>query len=103
MKRPIIFILVVGVLLGLLARSGAKEVAPISSPTDNATTYKKYYTDGCVGAGSVTYEYCSCSYDYIIANYGFNTLLDESVGYTKTGIVSDRFSSMMDAAIDYCI
>lgn len=93
-------LLIVGVFVGLLLRPTPKEVV---KPSSNTETFLKYYIEGCMESGEATYKYCSCSYEYIVEKYGFNTLLDESTDYVKTGIVSEKLNSIAEDAVNNCI
>jgi len=87
------FILVVGVLLGLLARSGSKGVEVV----DKQVSIEEEYMTGCSPTGNNT-AYCACTYDYLVSVYGKNGLMEIAFEYYRT----EDFSKEMENAVIYC-
>lgn len=97
MKRPIIFILVVGVLLGLLARSGSKE----NETTPVVDTFRSEYISGCTSEDA-SYAYCECTHDYLVSNYGKNQMMEMALELRDGTYSETNLPPKLKNAIIFC-
>ena len=91
----IVFVLLVFYLIG--SQTPDTKYETIKTPVYSKDEFKQAYMEGCMEEG--TYEYCSCTYDYILDKHGLDKFLDISVEYMKTEELPDE----MWEAVKHCL
>jgi hypothetical protein len=70
--------------------------APMTFPP-NVETNRSSYVSNCTSAGA-TPNYCNCTFDYLISNYGLIWLIEANANYNVSGVIPPQFHS----AQQYC-
>lgn len=92
----IISVLILGIAT-LLTLPKEKVVAP--EELSPAESIRVGFMEGCVDGDPTMSEYCSCSYDSIVADVGVNGLVEFGLTYDETGELPQ---GMLEALVD-CI
>ncbi len=97
-----VVVLFVALLLYGLSLGSTSQVQSTSSTVvdreiklESLDGFKEVYMASCDDNGTME-SYCSCTYDYFIANYSVDKLVEIGEKYDNTGVISDE---MMDAAV----
>ena len=106
MKKVLVFIL--GIIIAIAAINLGVYVADkITGPkvvyTDTQVAeFKATYLEGCTGVsnnGSLN-NYCSCTYDYVVDNYGTTKFIDLSIQYAQDNKLPKELVDAADACMD---
>ena len=61
---------------------------------------KNAFVEGCSEEG--TLELCECYYDVIVEDLGLNKMIEESISYETTGVISNRMNESLGYAVTIC-
>jgi len=81
-------------------REVIREVEVTKKQTEQDEFYDSmegYYMDGCYDG--TNRNYCQCTYDYMVNNYGLEALLDASIELDETG----EYPYILNQAISACM
>jgi hypothetical protein len=65
--------------------------APMTFPP-NIEAQRGSYVNSCTSAGA-TSNYCNCSFDYLISNYGLIWIIEANANYEASGVIPPQFHS----------
>jgi len=118
----IIFIVMIGVIVALIIGGNKKEkvikniagigleyvieeqstekVEEIDSTEDFV---KSNFMEGCLSEANFQYNYCNCTYDYMLDNMGFEDFVKQSVEYELTDVLNEEIEENMIGAMVECL
>ena len=100
----IVAVLISGIfgLTKMTSTEPSVKVEPVQRQVVNEKTIREEWEENfmqdCLGTGSATYEYCSCTYDYFDSFMTTDELLEMELEYYRTRV----FTQEMSDAVDYC-
>lgn len=65
--------------------------APMTFPP-NVETQRGSFVNSCTSSGG-TPNYCNCSFDYLISNYGLIWLIEANANYEVSGVIPSQLHS----------
>ena len=92
-------VIVIAIWLVVIARTPLETTKDPIVLTEDTDAYKEAYMEGCLEGGVVSYDYCDCTYEYMVDTYGLSAIMHVAVDYLETDDVPDE----MTEAVDYCL
>jgi hypothetical protein len=70
---------------------------PMTFPP-NVEAQRSSYVNSCITSSGGKLNYCNCSFDYLISNYGLIWLIEANANYNASGVIPPQLHS----AQQYC-